>query len=215
MWSRLKELNENFAKMKEHKKIIKRKRFACNLNIYFYHTYICKLILIKKLFFVEKKMTGFISLPRNRIHKKKETKRLKNLPSNFAESFYKDWLDGIDFSQDTDFQQQLMNNTPSEVVSEFGEEIQGETDLYVTNNRLNEASFRHRLDPISKNIIKNQNPIELLFKDVKHFDAQNPVIGSLIREVEIGRKKDWSKFIDKAPDVRDLELWSRLNKLRN
>ena len=42
LWSRLKELNENFAKMKEHKKIIKIKRFACNLNIYFYHTYICK-----------------------------------------------------------------------------------------------------------------------------------------------------------------------------
>ena len=53
-----------------------------------------------------------ISLPRNRIHKREETKRLNNLPSNFVESFYKDWLDGIDFSQETDFQQQLVNNTP-------------------------------------------------------------------------------------------------------
>ena len=40
-------------------------------------------------------MPGFISFPRNRIHKKKETKRLNNLPSNFVESFYKDWIDGI------------------------------------------------------------------------------------------------------------------------
>ena len=56
--------------------------------------------------------------------------------------------------------------------SNFVEEIQGELDLYVTNNRLNKASFRRRLDPISKNI-GNKNPIELLFKDVKHFDAQN------------------------------------------
>ena len=45
--SRLKELNEHFAKMKEHTHtqiiiIIKRKRFACKLNIYFYHTYVCK-----------------------------------------------------------------------------------------------------------------------------------------------------------------------------
>ena len=87
--------------------------------------------------------------------------------------------------------------------------------MYVTNSRLNESSFRHRLDPISKNVIKNQNPIELLFKDVKHFNAQNLVIGSLIREVDNGRKKDQSKFLDKAPNIRDFELWSRLNKLRN
>ena len=109
-------------------------------------------------------------MPRNRIHKKKETKTL-NLPSNFVESFYKDWLDGIDFSQDTDFQQKSINEPLSEDVkkfllatSDFGEEIQGELDLYVTNNRLNEARFRRRLDPISKNIIRNKNPIEFCLK---------------------------------------------------
>ena len=73
--------------------------------------------------------------------------------------------------------------------SDFGEEIQGGLDLCVTNNRLNEASFRRRFDKISKNIIRNKNPIELLFKDVKHFDAQNPVIGFLIKEVDISEKK--------------------------
>ena len=57
------------------------------------------------------------------------------------------------------------------------------------NNRLNTASFRRKLDPISKNIIKNQNSIKVLFKDIKHFDDQNLVIGSLIREVEVGKKK--------------------------
>ena len=167
-------------------------------------------------------MAGFISLPRNGTHKKEETKRLNILPSNFVEFFYRDWLGGIDFSQDSDFQQQLVKNKPSEDVkkyllatSEFDEEIKGEIDLYITNSRLNEASFRERLDPISKNIIKNQNPIELLFKGVKHFDAQSPVIGSLIREVDIGRKKDLRKFLDKAPNIRDLELRSRLNKLRD
>ena len=81
-------------------------------------------------------MAGFISLLRNRIHKKEETKRLKSLPSNIVESFYKDWLDSIGFLQDTDFQQQLVNNTPSEDVkkyllamNEFGKEIQGVIDL--------------------------------------------------------------------------------------
>ena len=49
-------------------------------------------------------MNGFISLLRARIHKTEETKILKNLSSNFVESFYRDWLDIIDFSHNTDFQ---------------------------------------------------------------------------------------------------------------
>ena len=100
-------------------------------------------------------------------------------------------------------------------MSEFGQEVQGEIDLYVTNNRLNEASFRRKFDPILKIVIKNQNPIELLFKDLKHFDTQNPVTGNLNPEVDIGKKKDLSKFLSHAPDVKDLELQSRLNKLRS
>ena len=119
-----------------------------------------------------------------------------NLPSNFTESFYKGFLDGIDFSQYNDFEQQLVNNPLGKDIkkfllatSDFGEEIQGGLDLCVTNNRLNEASFRRRFDKISKNIIRNKNPTELLFKDVKHFDAQNPVIGFLIKEVDISEKK--------------------------
>ena len=127
---------------------------------------------------------------------KKETKRLNNLLTNFVASFYRDWLDGNDFSHDTDFQQEIVKSTLSEGVkkyllatSESGNEIPGEIDLYMTNNRFNEASLEQKLDPISKNIIKNQNSIELLSKDVKHFDAQNSVIGSLIREVDIRKEK--------------------------
>ena len=107
-------------------------------------------------------MNGFISLLRARMHKTEETKILKNLSSNFVESFYRDWLDIIDFSHNTDFQQEIVKNTPSEDVkkyllatSKFRNEIQNEIYLYVINNRLNEASFRRKLDPVSKNIIKN------------------------------------------------------------
>ena len=68
---------------------------------------------------------------------------------------------------------------------------------------------------MSKNIIRNQNPIEFFFTDLKHFDAQNPVIGNLIKEINIGKKKDLSKILKDAPDIIDLELSSRLNRLRN
>ena len=104
-------------------------------------------------------------MPRARIHKKEETKRLNNLPDNFVRNFYRDWLDGIDFSSNTDFQHKNIKNAPSEdvkkflfVTSEFGPEIHGKTDLHVTNNRPNKASFRRKLERILKNI-KNQNPI--------------------------------------------------------
>ena len=53
-------------------------------------------------------MDSFISLPCARIHRKEETKRLNNLPSNFIESFHKNWLYVIDFSHDTNFQQEIV-----------------------------------------------------------------------------------------------------------
>ena len=57
-------------------------------------------------------MDSFTALSDARIHKKEETKILNNLPSNFVESFYRDWLNGKDFSQETDFQQEIVRNTP-------------------------------------------------------------------------------------------------------
>ena len=69
--------------------------------------------------------------------------------------------------------------------SEFGQDIQREIDSHITNKKLNKASFRRKLDTILRNMIKNQNPVELLFKDIKHFDAQYARIGSLIQEVDI------------------------------
>ena len=83
------------------------------------------------------------------------------------------------------------------------------------DGKLDSATFRRKFDPISKNVIRNQNPMELLFKDLKHFDAQNPVIGNLIKEIDIGKKKDLSKILKGAQDIIDLELRSRLNRLRD
>ena len=155
-----------------------------------------------------------------KIQKKEPTKKLNNLPPNFVESFYKDWLDGIDFSRDADFQQSIENKTLSEDVKkflfaliDFGNKIQGGLNLYGMCGKLNSAGFRRKFDPISKNVIRNQNPIEFWCKDLKHFHAQNPVIGNFIKEVDIGQKKDKSKILKGAPDIIDLR--SRLNRLRD
>ena len=36
-----------------------------------------------------------------------------------------------------------------------------------------------KLNPISKNILRRQNQLELAFQGVSTFDAENPIVGSL------------------------------------
>ena len=79
-------------------------------------------------------MSCYNSLPRNRIHKKEETITL-NLPSHFMESFYKEFLDGIDLPQDNVFNRSLLSKDVKNFLlatSNFAEEIQGELDLCVS-----------------------------------------------------------------------------------
>ena len=52
----------------------------------------------------------------------------------------------------------------------------------ITKDRINNASFRRKLDPIKKNILRKQNPLELVFQDISTFDVENPIFGSLLRE---------------------------------
>ena len=80
-------------------------------------------------------MQGVISLPPSRIHKKEETKRLNNLLSNFVESIYTDWLDGTDFSRDTDFQQEISKNMPSEDVDMWTGPIDTGWDISVRDTQ--------------------------------------------------------------------------------
>ena len=59
--------------------------------------------------------------------------------------------------------------------------MQTDINHYVTKDRINDASFKQKLDPIS-------NPLELVFEDISTFDAENPIVGSLLREIDIKKK---------------------------
>ena len=61
--------------------------------------------------------------------------------------------------------------------SDNGKGMQDDINLYVTRDRLNNASFRQKLDPMARNIFQRQNPLELAFKDISAFDAENPIAG--------------------------------------
>ena len=57
--------------------------------------------------------------------------------------------------------------------------------------------------------------MELVFKDISTFDAQNPIAGSLLKELDLGEKNIASNFIKKVPNTVDIEIQSRINSLNN
>ena len=58
----------------------------------------------------------------------------------------------------------------------------------MTRDRINNDSFRQKLNPISKNILRRQNPLEVVFEDISTFNAENPIVGSLLREIDVGER---------------------------
>ena len=72
----------------------------------------------------------------------------------------------------------------------------------MTRGKHNQASFCRKLDPIVKNVWRKENPLELLFEDVSKFDAQNPVTGSLLKEIDVGKKQGKSDPLSSAPNIK-------------
>ena len=167
--------------------------------------------------------TGFFLLPTNKLYKKENTKRLKNFPAGYVRSFYRNLADRVDTNND--FFATIANdaNIPKEDVqkyllatSDFAKSMQTDINHYVTRDRINDASFRQKLDPISRNILRRQNPLELVFEDISTFDAENPIVGSLLREIDIKKKQSDSDFIKSLPSQpgKEFEIKKRSDQLR-
>ena len=95
--------------------------------------------------------------------------------------------------------------------------MQTDINHYVTKDRSDKASFRQKLHPISKNFLRRQNPLELVFEDLTTFDAEYPIVGSLLKEIDVGKKDIGSEPIKKEPRPPDLDASLRaiLDKLKN
>ena len=170
---------------------------------------------------------SYYSLPRVKLHKKDEIKKLCYLTSNYSRLFYKDRANYVD----VDLPSTIANKILAEGqpltddiknfllgTSDYARSIQSDIDLYVTRGRHNQASFRRKLDSIEKSIWRTENPLALLFKDVANFDVQSPVIGSLLREIGLGKRSTNSdlikKSLSKAPDINDTILLQRFKKFK-
>ena len=116
---------------------------------------------------------GFYSLPTGKLHEKTKKSRLKRFPAGYVGSLYRNLADNVDNSLGSDFYGIIANDfdIPSEDVqkyilatSDFAKGMQTDINHYVTKVRINNASFRQKLDPISKNILWRQNPLELVLR---------------------------------------------------
>ena len=102
--------------------------------------------------------------------------------------------------------------------SDYARGTQSEIDLYLTRSRHNQARFRRKLHSIEKSLWRTENHLALMFKDVANFDAQNPVIGSLLRKIDFGKRSTNSdlikKSLSKAPDINDTILLQRFKTFK-
>ena len=123
---------------------------------------------------------------------------MKIFPAGYVESFYRNSANNVDNFIGSDFYGKIVNdsNIPANDVqkyilatSDFSKSMQSNINHYVTKDRINNASFQQKLDRISKNILRRQNPLEVVFEDISTFDAENPIVGSLLRELDVGKKK--------------------------
>ena len=157
----------------------------------------------------------FFLLPTNKLYKKKNTRRLKNFPAGYVGNFYRNLANNV--NTDSDFYSKIAADTDISkedvqkyllATSDFAKSIQTDINHY--------ASFRQKLDPISKNILRRQNPLELVFEDISTFDAENPIVGNLLREIDIKKKQPDSDFIRSLPSHpgKEFEIQKGLNKLK-
>ena len=168
-------------------------------------------------------------LPYVILNENKETKKLNNLSSNYQRLFFKQQTRDLDEDIPSLVTQKIVSDGALPLTddvqnfllgtSEHANDIQSDIDLFVTKGRFNEASVRHKLDPIVKSVWRTKNTLALLFKDVATFDAQNPIICSLLREIDLaknGKNSDLiNKQLDKAPDINDTILIQRFKKFKD
>ena len=122
---------------------------------------------------------------------------MQNFTSIYVGNFYRNLDDNVNNFIGSEFYGITADdsNRPPEnvkkyilVTSDFAKGIQTDINHYLTRDRINNASFRQILGPISKNILRRQNQLEFVFENISTFDAENPIVGSLLRELDVGKK---------------------------
>ena len=65
--------------------------------------------------------------------------------------------------------------------------------------------------------MRRQNPFELVFEDISTFDAENPIVGSLLREIDLKKKNSLTAILLKSLQShpgKEFEIKKKLDRLR-
>ena len=112
-----------------------------------------------------------------------------------------------------DFQNYLL------ATENLGTTLEDSLQLAVSHGKLNEgAKVRHLSelnDPKYKYFRQNNNPLDVVYREKAKFDAQNPIIGDLLKERNKGKlsEEEYFKKTKTAPDIKDLDIKERFNKV--
>ena len=83
--------------------------------------------------------------------------------------------------------------------------MQDSLDMIITDGKFNNASVRRVLDTKYPPVMKKSNPIDVVFNDKGKFHTQNPIIGTLLTQME-SRKSKSEKAIENqlkgAPSIK-------------
>ena len=94
--------------------------------------------------------------------------------------------------------------------------IQENLNMIVTDGGFTNASIRRTLDTKYPSAIKKSNPTDVVFKDKVLLNVQNPIVGSLVAQVQENkaREREYMKQLSTAPSITDINIGNRLKELR-
>ena len=86
-------------------------------------------------------------------------------------------------------------------------------DMIVSDRKFNNAGIRRKLDLKYPSVMKKPTASNFLYRDLKQFNVQNPVIGGLYNQLKI-RTSDQLELLRKAPRIKDLKIRNALERLK-
>ena len=101
----------------------------------------------------------------------------------------------------------------------LGTTLEDSLQLAVSHGKLNEGTKVRHLselnDPKYKYFRQNNNPLDVVYREKAKFDVQNPIIGDLLKEINKGKlsEEEYFKKTEAAPDIKDLDIKERFNKV--
>ena len=131
-------------------------------------------------------MSSYTQLPYG-FRKKSEPIQF-NLPKYYAESQYLNRLPYLSNKNDPDVDNKILNVIKNRkdlqkwllATSDFGQELQEDVNAIVGGDeKFNNAVVRRALDLKNDGVFQYPEPLTVVFRDVKNFDMQNPIIGKL------------------------------------